>query len=149
MKMFSDSKNKIFRCAALAAVVLLAACSNGESERPAEAKPDNVPNVPGTATMYVFNTRTPTFAIGQNTLLDNQQPLVSVSDSRYAIVLIYGGRHIMSCAGMTAVPPIVFDAVPGATYYFQTFSGDRGLQQICGFLPPDRGASLLALMQSR
>lgn len=147
--MFAAPLMTFRKCAALAAVMLLTACSNGDEEQPATARSDNVPNVPGTATMYVFNTRTPTFAIGKNTLFDYQQPLVTVSDSRYAIVLVYGGRHVLSCAGMTAVPPIVFDAVPGATYYFQTFSGGDGTQQICGFLPPDRGQKLLALMQSR
>ncbi len=150
--MFAAPKTPFRKSAALAAALLLAACWNGDDEPPepaAQAQPAGIPSVPGTATMYVFNTRTPVFAIGQNTVYDYQQPLVSVSDARYAIVLVYGGRHVLSCAGMNAVPPIVFDAVPGAIYYFQTFSGGDGMQQICGFLPPDRGQKLLALMQSR
>ena len=148
MKMFAVSKITFRKSAALAASLFLAACSNGDPER-AAARPGNVPDVPGTATMYVFNTREPAFAIGQNTLFDYQQPLVSVSDSRYAIVLVYGGRHILSCGGMTGVPPVVFDAVPGVTYYFQTYRGGGGTQQICSFLPPETGARLLAKMQDR
>ena len=109
---------------------------------------DNVPRVPGTATVYVFNTGTPAFKIGHNTVFDFQQELVKVSESRYAIVLIYGGRHAFSCAGMQNVAPVVFDAVPGQTYYFQTYRGSQA-QQICSFLPPATGQQLLARMQNR
>jgi len=133
--------------AAIAAALLLAACSS-DSEK---AKPgaDDVPNVPGTATVYVFNTGQPTFKIGKNSVYDFQREIVRVSESRYAIVLIYGGRHAFSCAGMPGVAPVVFDAYPGQTYYFQTYQGSGGTQQICSFLPPDSGQKLLAKMQNR
>ena len=133
--------------AAVLAALLLAACSS-ESET-AKKVDSEIPNVPGTATVYVFNTGQPTFKIGQNTVYDYQRALVSVSESRYAIVLIYGGRHIFSCAGMAGIAPVVFDAYPGQTYYFQTYQGSGGTQQICSFLPPDAGQRLLVKMQNR
>ncbi len=105
--------------------------------------------MPGTARLYVFNTVEPAFTIGENTLFDYQNPLVTVSDGRYAIALVYGGRHVFSCSGMQELQPVVFDAVPGATYYFQMYSGGNGTQKICGFLPPQRGARLLAEKKGR
>lgn len=134
-------------CAALALALVLAACSNGDEEP--ETRADNVPNVPGTARLYVFNTVEPAFTIGKNTVFDYQKPLVTVSDGRYAIALIYGGRHVLSCGSMQDLRPVVFDATPGATYYFQMYSGGNGTQKICGFLPPERGKRLLAEIQNR
>ena len=145
--MTSRTRGRCKTGAAIFAALLLAACSS-ESEK-AKTAADEVPNVPGTATVYVFNTGKPTFTIGQNTVYDYQRAIVTVSESRYAIVLIYGGRHVFTCAGMPGVAPVVFDAYPGQTYYFQTYQGSGGTQQICSFLPPDSGQRLLAKMQNR
>ncbi|HLF59252.1 MAG TPA: hypothetical protein VI732_06440 [Alphaproteobacteria bacterium] len=136
-------------CVGLLAALLLVACakSNSGALSAANAAPA-VPVAPGTATLYVLNSAEPTFVISSNTIYDGQQQLVTVSEGRYAIVAIYPGRHVLSCAGMPAVAPAVLDAVPGQTYYLQTYLGSA-TKQICGLLPADVGRKALAQMKGR
>jgi len=131
------------------AAAFLAACAGSRSEAPAAAVAHSeVPVVPGTATLYVLNTGEPTFVISSNIVYDGQKQLVTVSEGRYAVALLYGGRHVLSCAGMPAVAPVVLDAVPGQTYYLNTYLGARNTNQICTLLPPDLGQKALARIKS-
>ncbi len=131
-------------CAGLLAALFLFACSRSHSHPATSAAQAAAPTVPGAATLYVLNSGEPTFTITSNTIYDGQQKLVSVSEGHYAIVYLGAGRHILSCAGMPAAAPAVFDAVPGQTYYLQTYLGSRSTNQICGLLPPDMGPKALA-----
>ena len=122
--------------------LLTAACAKSHSStRPADVA--NVPDVPGTARLYVMNTGDQWLKASKNTVVDDQRALVSVSEGRYAILFLPAGRHALSCAGM-AVAPTVFDAVAGETYYLQTYLGSRKTKQICGLLPPELGEKALA-----
>jgi len=135
--------------ALLLPLLLLAACSSGTSgssnpypaTRAAQAA---VPAIPGTAKLFVLNTGEPTFTITSNTVYDGQQKLVSVSQKRYAIVVLYAGRHTLSCAGMPATTPIYVELMPGQTYYLQTYVGWGSTNQICALLPPAMGEKSLA-----
>jgi hypothetical protein len=141
------SSNK-FRtaCAGLLAAALVAACSGSRGSTASAANAQAAP-VPGTATLYVLNTGKPTFVISKSVVYDGRQQLVAVSESRYAVVALTPGRHVLSCVGMPAAVPAVLDAVPGQSYYLQTYMGS-GAQQICGLLPPDMGAKALAKIKS-
>jgi hypothetical protein len=133
----------------LLASALLLACSRNHSGAPATEATQYAPAIPGTARLYVLNTGQPAFTISQNTVYDGQQKLVSVSEQRYAIVLIYGGRHTLSCAGMPAAAPVYFEAVPGQTYYLQTYVGWGSTNRICALLPPMMGQKALAELHVR
>lgn len=138
----------------LLAPLLLAACSSGTngSSNPypaTSAAQAAVPAIPGTAKLFVLNTGEPTFTITSNTVYDGQQKLVSVSQKRYAIVVLYAGRHTLSCAGMTATTPIYVELLPGQTYYLQTYVGWGSTNQICALLPPAMGEKSLAQIMTR
>jgi hypothetical protein len=128
----------------LAAALAMAACAGA---KPGRARPPNeapnVPDVAGTAKVYILNTTESWFGNDKSTIFDYQQPVVSVSDGRYSVIYLAPGRHAIGCAGMV-VPPTVFDAVAGQTYYLQTYTDKRRTKQICGFLPPDLGEKVLA-----